>query len=92
MFLRHWLKARHDLPALPSRARTSAGVPGNPACWLEQIKGLASSGYAVLSERKLAFEWLDRAKAEHDPFLIYVQTDPNFDSLRDDSELVTLLK
>ena len=35
---------------------------------------------------------LDRAKAEHDPFLIYVQTDPNFDSLRDDSALVTLLK
>ena len=53
---------------------------------------MASSGYAVLGERKLAFEWLDRAKAEHDPFLIYVQTDPNFDSLRDDSELVTLLK
>jgi DNA-binding winged helix-turn-helix (wHTH) protein/TolB-like protein/Tfp pilus assembly protein PilF len=48
--------------------------------------------YAGLGEKKLAFEWLDRAKAEHDPFLIYVQTDPNFDSLRDDSELVTLLK
>ena len=48
--------------------------------------------YAGLDEKKLAFEWLDRAKAEHDPFLIYVQTDPNFDSLRDDSELVTLLK
>ena len=53
---------------------------------------MASSGYAGLSERKLAFEWLDRAKAEHDPFLISIQTDPNFDSLRDDSELVTLLK
>ena len=77
---------------MPSQARTSAGVPGNPASWLEQIKGLASSGYAGLSERKLAFEWLDRAKAEPKVFLIYVQTDPNFDSLRDDSELVTLLK
>jgi DNA-binding winged helix-turn-helix (wHTH) protein/TolB-like protein/Tfp pilus assembly protein PilF len=48
--------------------------------------------YAGLGEKKLAFEWLSRARAEHDPFLIYVQTDPNFDSLRDDSELVTLLK
>ena len=26
--------------------------------------------YAGLGEKKLAFEWLDRAKAEHDPFLI----------------------
>jgi tetratricopeptide (TPR) repeat protein len=50
------------------------------------------SSTPVSAKRKLAFEWLDRAKAEHDPFLIYVQTDPNFDSLRDDSELVTLLK
>jgi TolB-like protein/Tfp pilus assembly protein PilF len=48
--------------------------------------------YAGLGEKKLAFEWLSRAKAGHDPFLIYVQTDPNFDNLRDDSELVTLLK
>ena len=48
--------------------------------------------YAGLDENELALEWLDRARAEHDPFLIYVRTDPNFDNLRNRSDLVTLLK
>jgi DNA-binding winged helix-turn-helix (wHTH) protein/TolB-like protein len=38
--------------------------------------------YAGLGKKKQALEWLGRAKTEHDPFLIYAQTDPNFDSLR----------
>jgi len=46
--------------------------------------------YVGLGEKDQAFEWLERAKTEHDPFLIYVRTDPNFDSLRGDWRLITL--
>jgi len=35
-----------------------------------------------LGQKEEAMDWLDKAKAEHDPFLIYIKTDPNFDSLR----------
>ncbi len=45
--------------------------------------------YVGLGEKDQAFEWLERAKTEHDPFLIYVRTDPNFDSLRGDWRPIT---
>jgi len=37
-------------------------------------------------------EWLEKAKTERDPFLIYIKTDPNFDSLRGDSRFADLLR
>jgi DNA-binding winged helix-turn-helix (wHTH) protein/TolB-like protein len=46
--------------------------------------------YAGLGEKEQAFAWLDRAKSERDPFLVYLQTDPNFDSLRGESRFVPL--
>jgi eukaryotic-like serine/threonine-protein kinase len=44
-----------------------------------------------LGERDKAVEWLEKAKTEHDPFLIYIKVDPNFDSLRSEPRFQTLL-
>jgi serine/threonine-protein kinase len=48
--------------------------------------------YAGLGEKDEAFEWLEKAKAVHDPFLPYIKEDPNFDSLRYDPRFSELLK
>jgi tetratricopeptide (TPR) repeat protein len=48
--------------------------------------------YVGLGENGKAMEWLEKAKTERDPFLIYIKTDPNFDSLRGDSRFADLLR
>jgi TolB-like protein/Tfp pilus assembly protein PilF len=48
--------------------------------------------YIGLGEKDKALEWLEKAKTEHDPFLIYIKVDPNFDSLRGDSRFAQLLE
>ena len=48
--------------------------------------------YVGLGEKDKAMEWLEKAKTERDPFLIYIKTDPNFDSLRGDSRFADLLR
>ena len=45
-----------------------------------------------LGEKDKAMEWLEKAKTEHDPFLIYIKVDPNFDSLRSDSRFAGLVR
>ena len=47
--------------------------------------------YAGLGDQDQAFKWLDRSFAEHDPFLVYIKVDPNFDLLRADARLPALL-
>jgi hypothetical protein len=37
-------------------------------------------------------EWLDKAKTERDPFLIYIKMDPNFDNLRNDPRFAALMQ
>lgn len=46
--------------------------------------------YVGLGEKDKAMEWLEKAKTERDPFLIYIKEDPNFDSLRDDPRFTHL--
>jgi serine/threonine-protein kinase len=46
--------------------------------------------YVGLDEKDKAIEWLEKAKTERDPFLIYIKVDPNFDSLRDDPHFADL--
>lgn len=41
--------------------------------------------YSQAGDRDKAFQWLDRALAEHDPWLVFINVDPNVDSLRSDS-------
>jgi tetratricopeptide (TPR) repeat protein len=48
--------------------------------------------YTGLGENDQAFEWLEKAKTEHDPFLIYIKTDPNFDSLRGERRFQAVLQ
>ena len=48
--------------------------------------------YTGLGENNRAVEWLEKAKAAHDPFLPYVKEDPNFDSLRNESRFTELLR
>jgi hypothetical protein len=37
-------------------------------------------------------EWLEKAKTERDPFLIYIMVDPNFDNLRTDPHFADLMR
>ena len=48
--------------------------------------------YTELGENDQAFEWLEKAKTEHDPFLIYIKTDPNFDSPRGERRFQVVLQ
>ena len=48
--------------------------------------------YVGLGDHDKAIEWLDKAQEERDPFVIYIQVDPNFDSLRGDPRFVELIK
>jgi TolB-like protein/Flp pilus assembly protein TadD len=69
---------------------------------LEELRDLSMRGYASpisrvliyigLGERDRAFEWLDRAYEEHDPWLAWLKADPIFDSLRADPRFDILLK
>ena len=48
--------------------------------------------YVGLGEKEKAMQWLEKAQTERDPFLVYIKTDPNFDSLRGDSRFTDLLR
>jgi tetratricopeptide (TPR) repeat protein len=48
--------------------------------------------YIGLGEKDRAFEWLDRAHEDRDPWLAWLQADPIFDDLRGDPRFGILLK
>ena len=54
--------------------------------------GAFAFAVAELGDRDAAFQWLDRAIADHDPVLLLVRVHPAFDSLRGDSRLEPLLR
>jgi serine/threonine-protein kinase len=48
--------------------------------------------YVGLGEKKLAFEWLEKAYAERSGYLVYLKVEPRFDSLRSDQRFADLLR
>ncbi|MEK9137247.1 MAG: tetratricopeptide repeat protein, partial [Bacteroidota bacterium] len=48
--------------------------------------------YAGLGDSDRAFEWLDKALAEHSGALAFIKVDPFFDSLRPDPRFAQLLR
>jgi hypothetical protein len=48
--------------------------------------------HACLGDRDTAFHWLERALTDRSTNLSFLEYDPSFDSLRDDSRLATLVE
>jgi serine/threonine protein kinase len=49
-------------------------------------------GHAALEQREQAFQWLDKAFAERDPWLVWFGTDPKLDPMRSDPRFKKLFK
>ncbi len=48
--------------------------------------------YTDLSQKDKAFEWLEKAYREHESWLFFLKTDPQFESLRSDPRFADLVK
>jgi serine/threonine-protein kinase len=51
-----------------------------------------AADYALLGEKELAFEWLEKAFAEHDDAITYLKVDTSFDSLKSEPRFQDLLR
>jgi hypothetical protein len=70
----------------------AAGCATDALLLLDALKSRRTSEYvrpsslalieASLGHEDLAFQWLERARAEHDMTLLFLDTDPQFDVLR----------
>src|ERR1700730_18971562 len=47
---------------------------------------------AILDKKDEAFEWLEKAYAAHDPAMVAIKTDSDFDSLHSDTRFADLLR
>jgi len=80
----------------------ASGNRGEAEKLLEELEGLSGRRYVSpisraliyigLGEKDRAFVWLEKAYAEHDPWLAWLKVDPIFDSLRADARFTDLLK
>jgi eukaryotic-like serine/threonine-protein kinase len=51
-----------------------------------------ASVYARLGKTEEALKWLERAFREHDPYVVYLKIDPQFDVLRSDPRSMDLMR
>ncbi|MEJ7847843.1 MAG: tetratricopeptide repeat protein [Pyrinomonadaceae bacterium] len=51
-----------------------------------------AGNYALLGEKELAFEWLEKAFAEHDNAITYLKVDTAFDNVKSDPRFQDLLR
>jgi serine/threonine-protein kinase len=83
------------------RAYTSGGAEGFWRKQLELLKADSDKGalldyeiagvYARLGDNEQSVRWLEKAYRAHDPYLVYVKTDPPFDKFRSDSRVIDLM-
>ena len=86
--------------------RTLGIMEGYLREWIEQLKAGQSTvessiitrtsqiagAYARLGARDSAFEWLEKAYAEHNPALVHLRENVVFDNLRPDPRFADLLR
>jgi serine/threonine protein kinase/tetratricopeptide (TPR) repeat protein len=85
--------------------REAYAVSGAKGFWEKQLDLLKedagygnSSPYAVagiyarLGDKDQAFKWLEKAFREHDAYVLYLKTDPQFDALRSDPRAIDLMR
>jgi serine/threonine protein kinase/tetratricopeptide (TPR) repeat protein len=81
-------------------AFTKSGMPGLYSHWLEGLKSESPDKYAVdiaelyarLNEKDNAFQWLEKAYAEHSDGLVRLREGLGFDNLRSDPRYADLLR
>ncbi|MBS1790614.1 MAG: protein kinase [Acidobacteria bacterium] len=77
-------KKEQAQPMLPSLLQQAQRGDLNP-----EAIGLI---YAALGDKDKAFEWLEKAFQSHSDALLFLKTDPRFDSLRMDARLADLVR
>ena len=98
---RHWPMSGEIVPALKA-TYAETGMKGYWRKWLElcnrQMMPNHVTSYfpavacAILGEKDLAFEWLEKALEERIGFLVYLKVEPVFDCLRSDERFENLLR
>lgn len=83
-------------------AYTSGGAEGYWRKQLEFLKADSEKGglldyaiasvYARLGDKEQAVSWLEKAYRSHDPYLVYLKTDPPFDRFRSDARVIELMR
>lgn len=83
-------------------AYAAAGQTPEAQTMLQQLTGLSQGRFGVaihvsrihaaLGDKDRAFEWLQRARDERDPHVIWLKVDPTFDSLRSDDRFDAILQ
>jgi len=83
-------------------AYAASGVRGYWQKQLDLLKEDPSQGnmtpygiagiYARLGDKDETFNWLEKAYREHDPYIIYLKTGPEFDALRSDPRTIDLMR
>jgi TolB-like protein/Flp pilus assembly protein TadD len=56
-----------------------------PPCWLAMV-------CAGLGEKGAALQWLEKAYEQHDVWLVWLKTEPRYDSLRAEAQFDTLMR
>jgi TolB-like protein len=75
----------HRLKDAQAAVATFAAHPGGGEFQIAE-------SYAFLGQADKAFEWLERARTQHDPGLIWTRNDPLFDSIAADPRFAAFLK
>ena len=100
------LQGADDLAAaLPAKYKSSGFEATRQFAIREQIKLLLEASkqgyiaptalaadYSLVNEKDQAFEWLEKASAEHSPDLVDLNLDPDYDNLRSDKRFHDLVQ